>query len=483
MERTQRYTARVLIVGTGAGGATAAAVLARAGVDTLLIEQGRFYGPADHGDILTGMRQLYLHGGMTLVLGNPPILVPLGCAVGGTTIINSSTCFRPPREKVERWEGPSWEALEPCLGEVETRLHVAPVDESLLGGNYRILKRGCDALGVPIQPLLHNLDGCEGSGRCAFGCPTGAKQSMDRTFIPDALAAGARLCTEHRVTGVLRKGGRLAGLKGNSPAGPFEAYADVILLAMGALSTPAFLLRHRLASRTGRVGRGLRIHPACRVAAAFDEVVDGHIGLPQGAYIDRWADRGIMMEGISMPPGPMLSALPGAGIRFKELAAHWRQIATFGIMISDTSEGRVLRGFGESPFTALYQLNQADAESMRFGMVRLGELYFAAGATVLYTNALPYPVIHSLDELRAFETCPIKPGGLELMAFHPTGTCAMGASNKNSVVNADLRHHDIPNLYIMDGSVIPCALGVNPQITIMALAWLGARRLAASLAN
>lgn len=478
---TERYTGRVAIVGTGAGGAVAAAVLARAGVDTILLEAGRRYEPSDHGDVLTSMRRLYVHGGVTVALGNPPILIPQGCAVGGTTVINSSTCFRPPREKVDRWEGPSWEALELCMDQIEERLHVSPVDESLLGGNYRVLKRGCDALGIPIRPLRHNLDGCKSSGRCAFGCPTGAKQSMDRTFIPDALAAGARLYTEHTVTGVIRKGDRLVGLKGESPAGDFEACADVFILAMGALSTPAFMLRHRLATRSGRVGRGLRIHPACRVAAEFDEVVDGHIGLPQGACIDHWADRGIMLEGISLPPGYLLSALPGAGARFKELAAHWRNISTFGIMISDTGAGRVLRGIADSPFTAIYQMNQADTESMRFGMVRLGELYFAAGAKAVYTNALPYPVVRSMDELRRLETCRIRPGGLELMAFHPTGTCAMSAQRGAGVVNANLQAHDMPNLYVMDGSVIPVALGVNPQITIMALAWHGAQELAAAL--
>lgn len=478
---TQRYTGRVAIVGTGAGGATAAAVLAQAGVDVLILEQGRSYEPRDHGDILTSMRRMYVHGGVTVALGNPPILIPQGNAVGGTTIINSSTCFRPPREKVAHWEGPSYEALEPALDAIEERLHVGPVDESLLGGNYRVLKRGCDALGVAIRPLQHNLDGCKSSGRCAFGCPTGAKQSMDRTFIPDAVAAGARLYAEHTVIGIIRKGDRLIGLKGECPEGDFEVHADVIILAMGALATPAFMLRHRLATRSGRVGRGLRIHPACRVAAEFDEIVDGHVGLPQGACIDKWADRGIMLEGISLPPGYLLSALPGAGSRFKELAANWRHIATFGIMISDTGAGRVLRGIGDSPFTAIYQLNQADTESMRFGMVRLGELYFAAGAKTLFTNALPYPVIRSEEELRRFETCRIRPGGLELMAFHPTGTCAMSARRDRGVVNAALQAHDMANLYVMDGSVIPVALGVNPQITIMALAWHGAQELAASL--
>lgn len=480
MSMTQ-YNGKVAIVGTGAGGATAAAVLARAGVDTILFEQGRRYEPEDHGDILSSLRRMYVHGGLTVALGNPPIPIPLGRALGGTTLINSSTCFRPPREKVARWDGPDWATLAPCFEAIETRLHVAETDPSVLGGNYRVLKRGCDALGIPIKPLLHNLDGCKGSGRCAFGCPTGAKQSTDRTFIPDALAAGARLYMEHTITEVLREGDRLVGLKGVSPAGPFEVRAEVVILAMGALATPAFLLRHRLATDSGRVGRGLRIHPACRVAAEFDEIVDGDKGLPQGAYIDHWAERGVMLEGISLPPGPLLSALPGAGAHFKDLTARRRSIATFGVMVSDTGSGRVFRGFADRPFTVVYRLNRADAETMRFGMVRLGELYFAAGAKTLFTNALPLPVIRSVEELRRFETAPIHPGGFEVMAFHPTGTCAISADRDRGVVNAELRAHDLPNLYIMDGSVIPMALGVNPQITIMALAWHAAEVLAGSL--
>ncbi len=474
----KQYTSQVLIVGTGAGGAVAAAVLAQAGVDTIMLEQGRAWAPEEHGDIISALTTMYVHGGTTVTIGRPPIPIPLGATVGGSTTINSSTCFRPPRDKVALWNGIDYADIEPSCEAVEERIHARPADVSLLGGNYHTLKRGCDALGVAIRPLIHNLDGCKGSGRCAFGCPTGAKQSMDRTFIPDAVAAGARLYAEHKVTGVVRKGDRLIGLTGHAAEEEFEARAEVIIFAMGALATPAFLLRHGLANSSGRVGRGLRIHPACRVAAEFDEIVDGHIGLPQGAYIDHWADRGVMLEGIALPPGPLLSALPGAGMAFKERTARWRQIATFGLMISDTAEGRVRKGMGALPFTALYQLTHGDTETLRFGMARLGELYFAAGARRLFTNALPLPVINTLDELRRFEHASGGPECFEAMAFHPTGTCAMNNNRALGVVNAELQTHDMPNLYIMDGSAIPNALGVNPQITIMALARLGASRLA-----
>lgn len=475
------YSSQVLIVGTGAGGAVAASVLARAGVNTVILEQGRRWTPEEHGDVISSFTGMYVNGGITVALGRPPIPIPLGATVGGSTTVNSSTCFRPPRDKVALWNGIDYETLEPCCAAVEQRIHAVPVDETLLGGNYRVLKRGCDAMGVEIRPLVHNLDGCQGSGRCVFGCPTGAKQSTDRNFIPDALEAGARLYAEHRVTGVLRDGNRLVGLTGQSAGRSFEARAEVIVLAMGTLATPAFMLRHGLAATSGRVGRGLHIHPACRVAAEFEEVVDGHIGLPQGAYIDHWAGHGIMLEGISLPPGLLLSALPGAGMTFKELTTRYRHIASFGLMVNDTSEGRVRRGVGATPYMVFYQLNQADAERLRFGMARLGELFFAAGAQRLFTNVLPMPVIEHPDALREFEQNRVTPESFELMAFHPTGTCAMNNDRALGVVNAELQVHDMPNLYVMDGSVIPNALGVNPQITIMALAWHGATKLAERL--
>ncbi len=474
----KKYTSQAVIVGTGAGGAVAAAVLARAGVDTVLLEQGRRWESDEYSDIISALTRMYVHGGTTVTFGKPPIPIPLGATVGGSTTINSSTCFRPPRDKVALWSGIDYAHIEPYCEAVEKRIHARPADVSVLGGNYDVLKRGCDALGVEIRPLTHNLDGCKGSGRCAFGCPTGAKQSMDRTFIPDAVAAGARLYAEHQVAGLLREGDRLLGLTGQAADEEFEARADMVILAMGALATPAFLLRHGLANSSRRVGRGLRIHPACRVAAEFDEMVDGHIGLPQGAYIDHWADRGVLLEGIALPPGPLLSALPGAGLAFKEQTRRWRQIATFGLMISDTAEGRVCRGVGGLPFSAFYQLTHRDTETLRFGMARLGELYFAAGARRLFTNALPLPVINNLDELCRFEKASGGPECFETMAFHPTGTCAMHNNRALGVVNEELQTHDIPNLYVMDGSVIPNALGVNPQITIMALSWLGASRLA-----
>ena len=481
--KIDRYKCKAVVVGSGAGGAVAGTVLAEAGVDTIIVEEGAHYKKEDHAktDVFTGFINMYESGGSTIGLGRPPVAVSLGRAVGGTTAVNSSTCFRPPRAKVDAWDGPDWATLEPVLDEVERRIHATVADEEILGGNWRVLKRGCDALGVEIRPLMHNILDCKGRGRCQFGCPEGAKQSTEVSFIPAAIEAGARLLASHRVDDVIVKEGRAVGVTGEGPEGRFEVRAPTVVLAMGALRGPAFLLKHKLANASKRVGKGLQLHPACRVVALFDEIVDGHRGLSQGMYVDKWAERGIMLEGIFIPPGFMVASLPGVGYEFKGLASLYRRLSAFGVMVNDTTAGRVLPGLWLSPFTILYQLSRADARSLRFGIARVAEIYLAAGARRVFTGFHPVPVVDGPEALARLESVPVKPVDMEIMAFHPVGTCPMGADSRTSVVDPSLETHDVRGLYIMDGSVIPDSLGVNPQVTIMALAMHAAKALAEKL--
>ena len=477
----QKHQCTVAVVGTGAGGAVAGAVLAEAGVDTIMLEWGRRHEAHEHSDVVDSMARMYFGGGATMALGRPPIIVPLGRAVGGTTVVNSATCFRAPRDKVAAWGGPSHDEMEPFFGEVERRISAVPLDEELLGVNARVVRRGADRLGIAVKPLTHNVRACKGRGRCAFGCPENAKQSMDLAFVPDAVKSGARLMPSHRVDGFLFEGRRIAGLRGRCDAGRFEIRAEIVVLAMGAMFTPAFLLRQGVGNGSRRVGRNLSIHPAVRVVAQFDEHVDGFQGVPQGFYIDHWQDRGIMIEGIFTPPGPLLASLPGAGPEFKALAASYRHLAAAGVMVSDTATGRVWPGRLGTPFIAAYQIAPGDVLSLRFGIARLCELYMAAGARRVFTGIAPLPVVDDALAVARLETLAVKPTDFELLAFHPIGTCAMGADPAVSVVNTDLRIHDADNVYIMDASVIPRPLGVNPQVTIMALAMRAAGRLAARL--
>jgi choline dehydrogenase-like flavoprotein len=474
------YKTKAVVVGTGAGGAVAGTTLAQAGVDTIILEEGKYFKPGDYGTVYDGFANMYQGGGSTIAFGRPPISITLGRCVGGTTAINSSTCFRPPEKKVAAWGGPSYDELVPYMQEIETRINATPATPETIGGNWRVLKRGCDKLGVELKPLVHNIKDCKRRGRCQFGCPEGAKRSTEISFIPDAIKAGAQLLAGHRIDSVIIENKRAAGVRGTvlEDGSPFEVRADTTVLSLGALTGPAFLLQHRLCNGSRTLGRGLQIHPACRVVAEFDEVVDGHIGLPQGAFIDKWKDRGVVLEGIFLHPGFLVTMLPGVGHELKDLAVRYPHMSAFGVMVDDTTCGRVLPGHWGTRFTALYQMNQQDARKMQFGIARVAEIYFAAGAKRVFTPKYGHTILNSADEIKGFETARVKSSHYELGAFHPLGTARMGADPKKSVVDFDLKAHDIASLYIMDGSVVPGSLGVNPQVTIMTLALRAARRLA-----
>lgn len=466
-----------LVVGTGAGGAVAGETLASAGVDTIIVEAGNYYKKEDHGNSYDGLINMYLNAASTITFGKPPISITLGNAVGGTTAINSSTCFRPPEKKVKSWGGPSWEELLPYMERVEKRIHVHRVEENILGGNWKALKRGCDKLGIEIKPLSHNVKDCKGRGICQYGCPEGAKQSTDISFIPQAISSGATLLTKHRVEKLIIENHRVAGVKGISDQGPFEIRANKTIISMGAMRTPVFLKKNKFPDPSGKIGKGLQIHPASRVVAEFEETINGHKGLPQGAFIDKWTDRDIMLEGIFLPPGLLFSMMPVSGAKLKDLMAKYTNLSAFGVMVSDSSTGVVRKGHFGTPFFAIYNMNKRDTENMHFGIARICEIYLAAGARKIYSGFHPVPELYNESDLVKLENTKPSASDFEIGAFHPLGTCPMGEKKSGAIVDFSLKSHIMDDFYIMDGSVIPGSLGVNPQITIMTLAMRAAEIL------
>ncbi|ABW66804.1 GMC family oxidoreductase N-terminal domain-containing protein [Desulfosudis oleivorans] len=486
-------TVDVCVIGTGAGGAVVAADLAEKGLRVAVLEEGsRFTIKNFNQDPADMMAMMYRDDGFTVTLGLPPVSLPLGKAVGGTTIINSATCFRTPKPVVEKWAdrydcaGLSYDTLAPYFDGVEKAISVVELSEDVLGKNYQIVRRGAKKLGIETKPLKHNVKGCEGAGVCQWGCVKQAKQSTDLAYIPRADKAGARIYANCRAKRIVTEAGRVVGVKGRvvNPAngretGSFFIRARIVCAAMGSMITPAFLLKNRLANVSGQVGRNLTIHPCGRVVAEMDEVVNGHHGVSQGGFIDAFADEGIMLEGIFIPPGVMGLALPGMGQKHKALARAYNNIAAFGVMVSDTTRGRILPGLPGYAYTAWYSLNQADAETLRKGVGILADIFFAAGARRVFTGCFKLPEITGKQELERFKTMPIRPWHFELMAFHPLGTCRMGNNPRSAVVNLNLESHDVKGLFITDGSVFPSSLGVNPQVTIMAFAARAADYIAA----
>lgn len=481
--RERVVTFDAVVVGTGAGGAPAAAELAAAGLSVAMLEEGDW----QDADAFTAsprdmMPRLYRDGGQSVTIGDPPIVLPTGRAVGGTTLINSGTCFRTPPRILACWRDEfgldelTDEALAPVFDDVEATIGVAEVPADLAGENAAIVRRGVEALGYSGGFLRRNARGCVGSGVCAFGCPAGAKQHTGVTFVPKAWAAGAVLFTGTRVRELAVRGDRIVEVvAATSGGGTLRVRADVVVLACGAIGTPLLLRRNGLATGSGQLGRNLSIHPASAARARMDHEVRMWEGVPQSYYVDEWADDGIMLEGIAAPPDQAAMATPRVGPELRELMLDVGRTATFGVMVTDEGRGAIHSVRGRPVLR--YDLHPEDARRFQRGFARLAEIFFAAGAREVIVPITGVPTLTGGD-IGPLERARVRPRDLHLMAFHPLGTARAGADPARSVVDGDLRVHGLRNLHVADGSVIPSSPGVNPQLTIMALATRAARRIA-----
>lgn len=487
--------ARVVVVGSGAGGSVVARELARAGHEVVVLEEGPYFNRRDfQGPLPERLRRLYRDGGLTFTLGTPVISLPLGRGVGGSTLINSGTCFRTPAAVLAAWRRDAGLALpeadlEDAFADVESSLHVAAVGADIIGANGEALERGRLALGLSGGPIRRNAHGCHGSGVCAFGCPLDAKLGMHLTYLPEAVAAGARLLVGARVDRVIVEGGRAVGVRGwvaDPETGrrlhPLELRADAVVLAAGAVHTPDLLLRNRLANPSGQVGRNFRVHPGLGVLAFFDHDLHAWRGVMQSSEVDARLEDGILLEATYPPPGAGYSAggLGEVGLELKNALARYPQSAACGLIVSDTGAGRV-RALPGGP-AMFYSVGPADTRRLLEGMALAAEVFLAAGASEVHTMLPGLPAIRRREDLSWITEGRWRAAHLKLSAYHPMGTCRMGADARASVVDEFGHAHDMPGLFVADASVLPGSTHVNPQITIMALATRIGRRLAAELA-
>jgi choline dehydrogenase-like flavoprotein len=480
--------ADVVVIGTGAGGAVVGRELAEAGLAVVLLEEGAYFERADFtGRPLAMQQRLYRRGGSTVALGNTAIPIPIGQTVGGSTTVNSGTCYRAPDRVLDGWARElglaalAPDALAPYFERVERVLEVEEARAALLGGNARVIARGAQALGLTQHhPLRRNAPACDGQGVCCFGCPTDAKRSTNVSYVPLALRAGAELFPGARVTRILVEDGRARGVVAIARGGhALTVRARAVVVACGTLLTPLLLARQGLGGGSGQLGQNLSIHPAGGTMAELDEAVRPWAGIPQGYAIEDLRDEGIMLEGAMVPLELTMSMSQLVGPELVRLAESFDRVATFGFMIEDSSRGSV-RELGGQPLIQ-YWLTERDVAHVKRALDLTAQVYFAAGARRVHLPIAGFDVIEGPDGLAALRRARLRPWDLDLSAYHPLGTARMGPDPATSVVDPDHRVHGTPGLYVVDGSVVPTPLGVNPQVTIMALATRAAERIAAAL--
>lgn len=487
----------VAIVGSGAGGGTAAAVLAQAGLDVIVIEAGGYYDDEDFdGSERNAITNFYMPAPAASVDGSVSLIA--GWCLGGGTVVNYSTSFRTPDEIRREWAAHGVPAFTTddytaSLDAVCDRLGVNQ-EYNEPSTRERKLQEGCVKLGWHIDAMPRAVRGCAQGrecGYCGLGCRVGAKQSVVKTWLADAQANGARLITRTKVRRVLTEGGAARGIAGVTADGHhLTVRSRAVIAACGALHTPALLKRSGLSNPN--IGKHLRLHPATAVMGVFDEELKPWEGVMQALYSDQFRDLhdgyGLKYETAAAHPHLMLQFMPWRGRRAHfELMQTLPNTAPLGVLLRDRDGGEVRVGRDGEPIVR-YRLSEFDTGHLRTGIDGAAQILEAAGAQRIYspqTKWVAYEPGRSGSRAQFMadaDAAGYGAGEIPLGSFHIMGSARMGGSPATSVCDPTGQTWETRELYVCDGSTFPTASGVNPQISIESIAHMNARGLAARLA-
>jgi choline dehydrogenase-like flavoprotein len=389
-----------------------------------------------------------------------------------------------PRDVYDEWvaddaslaDAIPWSELEDVTDDLERRLDVRPTDPAIAGSKNLLLARGAEALGLEHRPIRRNVSGCEGLGRCMQGCPKGRKLSVDATLLADAEDAGAVIASSIEATRVERDGRRATSVTGLCDGGAtVRARADrAVIVAASAVQSPALLLRSGVTQ--GPVGHGFQAHPGVSMAGRFPEPVRMWEGATQGHEVIGLRHEGLKFEALGFGLAVMASRLGGVGRAFAAEVDDLAHQVDWGAAVRAEARGSVRLWRGRP--VVFYQPTDRDIAKYRRALRVLGELMLAAGADHVSPGVRGFtPRTSSVAELARLEReGPRRASAYTAVMTHLFGTCRMGADRRRAVVRPDFRHHAVDRLYVADSSVFPTSLGVNPQVPIMAIATLCARR-------
>jgi choline dehydrogenase-like flavoprotein len=484
-----------VVIGTGAAGAVAAHVLAKAGFSVAMAEEGPWVRTREFGErVYEAFRRMFRDAGTQVIEGRSFMPLIQGRCVGGSTVMNSAIAHRTPEDVLQEWaqrfglgEHVSARSLEPHFDALERELNAHAVGDDVLGENNRLFLDEANAEGLPAGRMRRYERGCKGSARCVTGCPNAAKQGMNVSYVPWALALGARVYCSCRVERILVEKGRATGVIAHTqheePDGRRRSHRVTlharrgVLVAASTIQTPNLLRRSGLRARA--IGEHFQCHPGFGLAGVFDNPVGMHFGATQGAEMIhlRRTER-IKLETLSMPPELAVVRFPGIGRELMHRLGAFANLAVWAVVVRSEAEGRVLPAWGGRDKVKL-TLTRADIERTRKGTAMLARMMFEAGAREVWPGVFGLPgVIRSVDEVRLIDEAPTDPRLFNTITTHLFGAARMGVDPRVSVVGPDFQAHEARGLYVVDSSVFPTNLGVNPQHSIMGMSRLAATRIA-----
>ena len=497
----------VAIVGSGAGAGITAELLARAGLQVVIVEEGPLRSSSDFRQREAEAYPQFYQDSASRKTADKAIGILQGRCVGGSTTVNWTSSFRTPSATLAWWRshfeltGLTDDELAPWFQQAERRLGIGPWLVPPNANNDK-LRLGAARLGIAAAAIPRNVRGCWNLGSCGLGCPTNAKQSMLVTTIPAALDAGAVLLVQTRVNRLELQDGRVTGLQAvavqiNGAAAPGAPAVSVrarhVVVAGGAINSPALLLRSGVPDPHGLLGRRTFLHPVVLSSARFDEPIEGWAGAPQTMYTDHFLDVapldgpiGYKLEAPPLHPVIASSTLPGFGAEQAESLRDLPRTQALIALLRDgfhpeSPGGRVTLARDGSAVLD-YPLTPFVMEGARRALLSMAEIQFAAGAVSVHpVHELARPYRSWAEARAAIAALPVVPHLTRVVSAHVMGGCAMAGTPALGVVRPDGRHWQVAGLSVHDGSLFPTSLGVNPQLSIYGLVNRLASRLAREL--
>lgn len=457
---------RVLIVGTGAGGSVIAKKMADAFAVTVM-EEGDYQAKfADLKSITSSFINLYRYGGVLPIFSSPMIGFAEGRVVGGSTVVNGGLLWRTPLKILDGWLSKKqisreiYDKYDVVFKAIEERLSVNSRTLENSNKDSLLLSRGSEKLGWKVVDVPRAVVGCVNQNRCPSSCTSGAKQSMDKTYLADALDSGIKLVPGAKVERLIVNGGRIEGVRFVSKGTSYLEKFDFVFICAGAIQTPALLRRSGI--KTG-IGDTLALHVNMKFVAFYDEFVNADEATIFSKQVQEFEDEGTLIMATNFNESWATSALESKGIdAINMLRKNIKKAALYTTQIKPKGVGRVRNFLGLGTFCT-FKFCKDDADLMRRAIIATVKVLIASGATSIYLPISNSRPIHSLREaINVVDSLTIK--SLELVSVHAMSTVPMG---KDGPVNYDGSLRGFDNLYIADASILPSNIGESPQGTIM----------------